>query len=96
MSNPSTAKVLTPHTVQMDRRKQALITGVKDVASFHEMEIILKIEDALMVINGQNLHIGRLLLDDGRIDITGQIDSISYEKPRQTVRGIFKKRNQKQ
>lgn len=95
MSNPAAAKVMPPHTVQMDRRKQALITGVKDVSSFHETEIVLKIEDATMVIGGQNLHIGRLLLDDGKLDISGQIDSISYENPHQSVRRFFSRRTPK-
>lgn len=70
------------HTVQIDRRKHAVITGVTDVSSFHETEIILKIENATMVIAGEELHIGKLLLDDGRLDVDGQIDSVIYEKPR--------------
>ena len=70
------------HAVQIDRRKHAVITGVTDVTSFHETEIILKIENATMVITGEDLHIGKLLLDDGRLDVDGQIDSVIYEKPR--------------
>jgi len=73
---------LSLHTVQLDRRKHAVITGVMDVSSFHETEIILKIENATMVISGEGLHIGKLLIDDGRLDVEGQIDSVVYEKPR--------------
>lgn len=93
MSNANTQRMSQPHTVQMDRRKNVVITGVTDVSSFHETEIILRTDDALMVINGQNLHVGKLLLEDGKIDITGLIESISYENPHKSVRRFFSKRS---
>lgn len=73
---------LTAHTVQITSRKQLQITGVTEVCSFHETEIVLKIESGLMVLNGEGLHVGKLVLDEGRLDVTGMIDSIVYEKPK--------------
>ena len=73
------------HSLQMDERKRAQITGVSDVCSFHETEIVLRVDTGVMVVSGENLHIGKLLLDDGRLDVEGQIDSIVYEKPRPAV-----------
>lgn len=72
------------HTLQLDRRKTARITGVMDVCSFHETEIVLKVDTGLMVLTGENLHIGKLLLEDGKLDVDGQIDGIVYEKGRHT------------
>ncbi len=83
------------HTVQMERRRHAAITGVTDVCSFHETEIVLKVDTGLMVLTGENLHIGKLLLDDGKLDVEGQIDGIVYEKPKLTKRRLlFWKRDQ--
>lgn len=83
------------HTVQMERRRHAAITGVTDVCSFHESEIVLKVDTGLMVLTGENLHIGKLLLDDGKLDVDGQIDGIVYEKPRLNHRKLlFWKRGQ--
>lgn len=83
------------HTVQMERRRHAAITGVTDVCSFHETEIVLKVDTGLMILTGENLHIGKLLLDDGKLDVEGQIDGIVYEKPRLTKRRLaFWKRDQ--
>lgn len=70
------------HTVRMERRSHAEITGVMDVSSFHENEIILKVDTGLMVITGDSLHVEKLLLDDGKLDVDGHIDSILYESPR--------------
>ncbi len=83
------------HTLQMERRRHASITGVTDVCSFHETEIVLKVDTGLMVVTGENLHIGKLLLDDGKLDVEGQIDGIVYEKPRLSEHKLrFWKRNQ--
>lgn len=83
------------HTVQMERRRHAAITGVMDVCSFHETEIVLKVDTGLMVLTGENLHIGKLLLDDGKLDVEGQIDGIVYERPKLAKRGLlFRKRDQ--
>lgn len=83
------------HTVQMERRRHAAITGVTDVCSFHENEIVLKVDTGLMVLTGESLHIGKLLLDDGKLDVDGQIDGIVYEKPRLNHRKLlFWKRGQ--
>ena len=83
------------HTLQLDQRKTARITGVMDVCSFHETEIVLKVDTGLMFIGGENLHIGKLLLDDGKLDVEGQIDSLIYEKPRGSVRRLFGWKNGK-
>lgn len=77
------------HSLMIDQRKHASISGVTDVCSFHETEIVLKIDSGIMVIGGQNLHVAKLLLEDGRLDIDGHIDSIVYEAPRKQIKHLF-------
>lgn len=74
------------HTVQIDRRRHTAITGVSDVCSFHETEIVLKIDGGLMVLSGQGLHIARLLLEEGRLDVEGHVDGVNYETPKKAMR----------
>lgn len=69
------------HSLLLDQRSRAVITGVTDVSSFHETEIVLKIPDGVMVIGGQGLHVGRLSLEEGKLDVEGHVDSIVYEAP---------------
>ncbi len=80
---------LRQHTLHMERRKHISLTGVSDVSSFHEHEVVLKVDSATMIVTGENMHIGKLLIEDGRLDIDGQIDSIIYEKPRPDIKRIF-------
>lgn len=77
------------HTVEIDCRNHVSITGVTDVCSFHETEVVLKIDSGIMFLNGQGLHIGKLLLDEGKIDVDGQIDGIAYENKKERTRRNF-------
>lgn len=84
------------HNVQMERRRRALITGVTDVCSFHETEVVLKVDSGVMVITGEELHVGKLLLEEGKLDVEGRIDGIIYENPRmRSKRFRFWKRDEK-
>ena len=76
------------HTLHMERRNRVVLTGVLDVSSFHENEIILKTDSGVMVITGEALHIGTLLIEDGRLDIHGRIDGIIYENGRKSRRTL--------
>lgn len=66
------------HTLYMSDRKEANISGVQDVRSFDEQEIVLETELGILLIRGSNLHIGRLTLEKGEIDISGKVDSYIY------------------
>ena len=65
----------------VNQRKHAVITGVNDVCSFHENEIVLKVDTGVMVITGEGLHVGKLVLEEGRLDVEGHLDGFHYEQP---------------
>ena len=77
------------HKVVLDQRRQASISGVSDVCSFHENEVLLKVDGGVMMITGENLHVGKLLLEEGRVDLAGRVDGIQYEQPR-TAAKLFR------
>lgn len=94
-SATATTPVKVPHSIQIDRRRKTVITGVMDVCSFHETEIVLQLEQGRMYLTGQDLHIGKLLPEESRLDVSGQIDSVVYETPRRpsNFRWLFRKGN---
>ena len=69
------------HHIRIEEREKAYITGVIEVYSFHENEIVLKVDSGSVVITGENLHVGKLVLEEGKLDVTGRVDSIHYEAP---------------
>lgn len=86
-SGQSAAKV--NHSLLIDRRRHSVITGVTDVCSFHENEIMLKIDSGMMIITGQSLHIAKLLLEEGKLEVDGHIDGVLYEAPKKALRFAF-------
>jgi sporulation protein YabP len=54
------------------------LTGINHVNAFDEKEIILDTVMGSLVINGENLHINLLKLDEGKVALTGTINSITY------------------
>ena len=51
------------HKLILDNRKEASVTGVKDVISFDEKEILLQTADGKLQIRGSGLHVKGLLPD---------------------------------
>ena len=66
------------HKVTMTNRRSCAINGVKDVLSFDEHEILLETEQGMLMIKGDELHVNRLTLDKGEVDVDGKIDSLTY------------------
>lgn len=73
------ANAKSTHTLSVDRRSHVVITGVLDVYSFQEQEVVLKIDSGEMVLTGQNLHISKLLLDNGQLSVDGRVDGVQYQ-----------------
>lgn len=68
------------HKVIAVGRKSGTISGISDVLSFDENEIILDTEMGLLTIKGKELHISRLSLELGEADMEGKIDSMVYSE----------------
>lgn len=67
-----------PHKVTLSNRSSSTLTGVNDVLSFDIHEILLETEQGMLMIKGDDLHVSRLTLDKGEVDVEGKIDSLTY------------------
>ena len=66
------------HKLLLSNRRTGTISGVTDVISFDIAEILLETEQGMLMIRGNELHVNRLTLDKGEVDIDGRIDSFVY------------------
>lgn len=66
------------HEVILSDREGLKVSGVKDVESFDSEEFLLNTEHGYLNIHGQNLHIKNLNLEQGLVEIEGQIDDMVY------------------
>ena len=64
----------------LNNRKTCVMTGVLDVLAFDLNEILLETEQGMLMIKGKDLHVNRLTLEKGEVDVTGQIDSCGYSE----------------
>lgn len=68
-----------PHNVIMEERARLSISGVEDVESFDESEIVMTTTKGSLIIKGSELHIEKLSLETGELSVEGFIDDLSYE-----------------
>ena len=66
--------------VLLQNRKAGSFSGIIDVLSFDVGEILLETELGMLLIKGNDLHVNRLTLEKGEIDVEGRIDSLAYSE----------------
>lgn len=74
------------HKMIISNRKSAVLNGVIDVLSFDVGEILLETELGMLMMKGSDLHVKRLSLEKGEIDIEGKIDSFTYSEVKNASR----------
>ena len=67
------------HNLILENRKKLSVSGIEEVESFNEEEIILRTsEDGILVIKGEDLHINKLSVDTGDVSIAGEVSAMDY------------------
>lgn len=64
--------------VVLENRSRLSITGVARVDSTNETSIIIMVRDSKMCVSGSAMHITRLSIEEGVVEIEGTINSIKY------------------
>lgn len=69
-----------PHTLQMENREKLRLTGVSDVSGFDENLIVLSTDMGELSIRGEALHIDKIDLDAGLLELRGRVCELCYEE----------------
>ena len=77
-------QMVKPHKMVINNRKTSMVTGVLDVLAFDLNEILLETEQGMLMVKGKDLHVNRLSVEKGEVDLAGHIDSIAYSDVQQT------------
>lgn len=82
------------HTLTLEGRGRAKLSGVIAVNCFHEQEVVLETSEGEVALLGEGLHIEQLNLEDGKLDVTGEIAGVEYNgiKGGKERRGLFGRR----
>ena len=68
------------HRLNMEDRKRLEMTGISDVISFDLNKILLETDYGVVTVKGDNLHVNRLSVEKGELDIDGSIQSLIFRK----------------
>ena len=79
------------HRLELIGREHLVISGVEDVERFDENGIVMSTSAGVLVVTGEELHIGKLSLDGGELHVEGRVDSVSYEDGGREGGGLFRR-----
>jgi len=82
------------YVLNLVNREKMQITGVNNVASYDEAEIIIQTVLGVLVVKGEGLHITNLNLEEGKLTVDGYVNKLEYPedkgaKLRDRSKGIF-------
>ena len=67
--------------LSLENREKLSLTGVTDVSGFDESLIVLVTALGPLSVRGEELHIDRIDLNAGQLEVRGRIRELSYEEP---------------
>ncbi len=79
-------------TLTLKNREKLALDGVLAVVSFDEGAVVLKTTLGRLTIEGEGLHVTKLLLDCGEVSLEGKIRGVYYEDTREGGRTSFFRR----
>jgi len=72
------------HTIVLDERQKLNVTGVLDVLNFDEEIIVMETTMGMLSIEGEDLHISKLDLVLGELNVDGEIGTVAYNDKEQS------------
>lgn len=74
------ASAKKPHNITMEQRKKLSVSGVEDVESFDEHEIVMQTTQGCLIVRGEGLSVGKLSVDNGDVTVEGKVTELRYEE----------------
>lgn len=83
----SRSELQRSHTLSMENRDKLSLTGVEDVSGFDESLVVLTTSMGELTVRGEGLHIERIDLDSGQLEVRGKVQELSYDEraPKSTL-----------
>lgn len=78
------------HRLSLEGRGVLNIDGVEDVSGFDESLVVLKTSQGELSVRGTQLHIERIDLEAGLLQLKGHVQELSYDEPSE-ANGLWKR-----
>lgn len=71
-------RIESPQNIVLEGRERATVTGVLEVVSFDENEVVMQTSHGMLTVSGDGLHVEKLTLEAGELVIAGRVDAMLY------------------
>ena len=69
------------HSLTIGGRERMSLSGVEDVSGFDESLVVLMTSLGELTVRGEGLHIEKIDLDAGQLELRGKICELGYDEP---------------
>ncbi len=80
-----------PQNILIEDRENIKVSGVTDVESFDESEIILYTTNGGIILSGNDFKINRLSVETGEVEIEGYLNELKYSDVEKSGSGFWSK-----
>src|SRR5699024_6353962 len=82
-----------PHKVEVNKRKDIAISGVKEVDSDDDEEVLLETTMGYLIVRGEHIQLKNLNVEAGFLQITGKLYEMTYldDHHGERAKGLFGK-----
>lgn len=70
---------MSDHSLMLVNRSKLNLTGINNVNTFDEDQILLETDTGFLVVSGEGLHVTMLNLDEGKVTLEGTVASMEYK-----------------
>lgn len=78
-----------PHSLILEDRRRLSISGVTEVVSFDDSQVVMDTDRGLLTVEGAELHVEKLSLDVGELTLEGEIDMLTYARESKNKGGFW-------
>lgn len=79
------------HNVAIEDCRRFTATGVSEVMSFDEQQVVMDTDHGILTVEGSGLHVEKLSLDIGELAIAGTIHALYYARRKQSRGSLWSK-----
>ncbi len=79
------------HNVTLEDCRRVVATGVGEVMSFDEQQVVMDTDHGVLTVEGSGLHVEKLSLDIGEVAIVGTVSALYYTRQKQGRGSIWSK-----
>jgi len=80
MAYEEKSRAARQHNIILEGRGKMSVSGVEDVESFDDHEVVILTAQGSLVVGGSNLHIGNFSQETGELSLDGAVTSMVYEE----------------